>query len=70
MRFGLWEIVAWPCKGALAGDQGIERNDMHDLFVKNLSFLYFLKYKVFLNETFLCTLLLYISFHIFNALIF
>jgi hypothetical protein len=40
------------------------------LFVRNLSFLYFFKYKVFFNETFLCMLLLYISFYIFKAIIF
>jgi hypothetical protein len=38
-------------------------------FIRNLSFLYFLKYKVFFNKTFLCMLLLYISFYIFNAII-
>jgi hypothetical protein len=40
------------------------------LFVRNLSFLYFLKYKVFFNGTFLRTLFLYISFYIFKAIIF
>jgi hypothetical protein len=40
------------------------------LFVRNLSFLYFLNYKVFLNGTFLCMLLLYIYFYIFIAIIF
>jgi hypothetical protein len=40
------------------------------LFVKNLSFLYFQKYKVFFNGTFLRKLLLYVSFYIFNAIIF
>jgi hypothetical protein len=32
--------------------------------------LYFPKYKVFLNGIFLHTFFLYISFHIFNAIIF
>jgi hypothetical protein len=40
------------------------------LLSENLSFLYFLKYKVFLNETFLCTLLLSKSIYIFNHIIF
>jgi hypothetical protein len=40
------------------------------LFVRNLSFLYFLKYNVFSNENFLCMLLLYISFYMFKAIIF
>jgi hypothetical protein len=35
-----------------------------------LSFLYFLKYKVFLNGTFLCTLLVSKSIYIFNHIIF
>jgi hypothetical protein len=39
-------------------------------FVRNLSFLYILKYKVFFNGTFSRMLLLYISFYIFNAIIF
>jgi hypothetical protein len=40
------------------------------LLLENLSFLYFLKYKVFLNETFLCTLLVSKSIYIFNHIIF
>jgi hypothetical protein len=40
------------------------------LFVRNLSFLYFLKYKVFFNGIFLYMLRLYISFYIFKAIIF
>jgi hypothetical protein len=40
------------------------------LFVRNWSFLYFLKYKIFFNRTSLRTLLLYVSFYIFNAIIF
>jgi hypothetical protein len=40
------------------------------LFSKNLSFLYFLKYKVILNGTFLCTLLVSKSIYIFNHIIF
>jgi hypothetical protein len=37
---------------------------------ENLSFLYFLKYKVFFNGTFLCTLLVFKSIYIFNHIIF
>jgi hypothetical protein len=40
------------------------------LLSENLSFLYFLKYKVFLNGTFLCTLLVSKSIYIFNHIIF
>jgi hypothetical protein len=38
--------------------------------LKNLSFLYFPKYNVFFNGTFLHILLSYISFYIFNLVIF
>jgi hypothetical protein len=40
------------------------------LFVSNLYFLYFLKYKVFFNGTFLRMLFLYKSFYVFKAIIF
>jgi hypothetical protein len=40
------------------------------IFVRNLSFLYNLKYKVFFNETFSGMLLLYIFFYLFNTIIF
>jgi hypothetical protein len=40
------------------------------LLLENLSFLYFLKYKAFLNGTFLCTLLVSKSIYIFNHIIF
>jgi hypothetical protein len=40
------------------------------LLSENLSFLYFLKYKVFFNKTFLCTLLVSKSIYIFNHIIF
>jgi hypothetical protein len=40
------------------------------LLLENLSFLYFLKYKVFFNGTFLCTLLVSKSIYIFNHIIF
>jgi hypothetical protein len=38
--------------------------------IRNLSFLYLLKYNMFFNETFLHTLLLYISIYVFNAISF
>jgi hypothetical protein len=40
------------------------------LLSRNLYFLYFLKYKVFFNGTFLCTLLMSKSIYIFNHIIF
>jgi hypothetical protein len=40
------------------------------LLSENFSFLYFLKYKVFFNRTFLCTLLVSKSIYIFNHIIF
>jgi hypothetical protein len=40
------------------------------VFVRNLSFLYFPKYNIFFNGTFLHTLLLYVSIYIFNVIIF
>jgi hypothetical protein len=40
------------------------------LLLENLSFLYFLKYKVFVNGTFLCTHLVSKSIYIFNHIIF
>jgi hypothetical protein len=39
-------------------------------FVRNLSFLYILKYKVIFNGTFSRMLLMYVFFYIFNAIIF
>jgi hypothetical protein len=38
--------------------------------LRNLSFLYFPKYNIFFNKTFLHTLFLYISIYIFNLIIF
>ena len=40
------------------------------LLSQNLSFLYFPKYKVFFNRTFLITLILYLSIYVFNVIIF
>jgi hypothetical protein len=54
----------------LTVNSSIQVRHFISLLSKNLSFLYFLKYKVFLNRIFLYTLLVSKSIYIFNHIIF